>query len=400
MSSSSLPARPNLEQLKKQAKDLLKAYRASDSPALLRFRESLPRLASASDEQLADLSLSLRDAQRVIALEHGFDNWAQIKAHVTETAEPKLIEVSLDRIRARPTSQASNSHIRVVVLKAEQAGRYLPIWIGPIEAESISARLKEQKTLRPLTHDLMDLVISDLGASISGVVISDIRDETFFAKVVLQRNGTTIERDSRPSDAIALAVRCNAPIFAMEHVLDRAGIVIDPRTGLPDIDFDDLSLSMEDLGRMISEEVQALLVEAGVHALRQRRSAIEPDDLMFALIDQPQCVGVRMLVDLGADLRVIRSRLERPSIMEEADRVATPPLSEASQNVLRLAKLEASKSFDILVETEHLMLGLALSSDPQTSQIFTESGIDIELARAAVLRASKQWDVSPATSSK
>ena len=396
MSSLSLPARPNLEQLKKQAKDLLKAYRVGEPPSLQRFRDSLPRLASASDEKLADLSLSLRDAQRVIALEHGFDSWAQIKAHVVATTDSNLIEMSLDRLRARPPSQTPNSQISVVVLKANRPNRYLPIWIGPIEAESIALRLQEQKTLRPLTHDLMDLVISDLGASVTRIVVSDIRDDTFFAKIVLQRNGTTIERDSRPSDAIALAVRCNAPIFAMEHVLDRAGVDSDPRTGLPEIDFDYSSLSMEDLGRIFSDEVQTALEMAGVHALRHRHDAIEPDDLMLALIDQPQCVGVRMLVDLGTDLQAIRSRLERPHMMEDPARGAISQLSGASQNILRLAKSEAAKLFDMLVETEHLMLGLALSSDAQISQIFTECGIDVERARAAVVRESKQWDVSPA----
>ena len=398
MSSSSLPARPNLEQLKKQAKELLKAYRAGDPPSLQQFRDFLPRLASTSDEQLADLSLSLRDAQRVIALEHGFDSWAQLKAHVAATTDSNLIEMSLDRLRARPTGQTPNSHISVVVLKANRPNRYLPIWIGPIEAESIALRLQEQKTLRPLTHDLMDLVISDLGASVSRIVVSDIRDDTFFAKVVLQRNGTTIERDSRPSDAIALAVRCNAPIFAMEHVLNRAGVDFDPRTGLPEIDIDYSSLSMEDLGRKFSDELQSILEQAGVQAIRHRHDATEPGDLMLALIDQPQCVGVRMLVGLGADLQAIRSRLELPLVMEDPARDAISQLSEASQNVLRLAKSEAAKLFDMLVETEHLMLGLALSSDPQISQIFTEYGIDIERARAAVLRESKQWDVSPAGS--
>ena len=394
MPSSSLPARPNLEQLRKQAKDLLEAYRAGDPTALLRFRESLPKLAGSSDDQLEEMSLPLRDAQRVVAAEYGFDSWAQLKDHVSAGTDSNLIEVVIDRLRSRPTSRTPNSHIKVVVLRAKQLNRYLPIWIGPAEADSIAVKLEGQQISRPLTHDLMDLVIGDLGAKIAKVVVSDLREETFFAKVVLQRSGTSLERDSRPSDAIALAVRNNAPIFVTEDVLERAGIDFDARTGLPEIDFDYSSLSIEDMGRMFSDEVQAVLVQAGLQALRRRHEEAEPNDLMLALIDLPQCVGVRMLVGLGADLQAIRSRLEPPHMKEDPASDATPQMSEASQNVLRLAKSEAAKIFDMLVETEHLMLGLAMSSDAQTSQIFTECGIDIERARAAVLRESKQWDVS------
>ena len=77
-------------------------------------------------------------------------------------------------------------------------------------------------------------MISDLGATVTRVIVSELREDTFIARVVVQRNGTTIERDSRPSDAIALAVRCGAPIFAEEDVLERAGVALDPYTGEPD----------------------------------------------------------------------------------------------------------------------------------------------------------------------
>ena len=127
MPYSSLPARPNLEQLRKQAKDLLKAYRAGDPIALLRFREHLPELAGSFDDQLEELSLSLRDAQRVVAAEFGFDSWAQLKDHVSAGTDSNLIEVVIDRLRSRPTSRTPNGHIKVVVLRAKQLNRYLPI---------------------------------------------------------------------------------------------------------------------------------------------------------------------------------------------------------------------------------------------------------------------------------
>ena len=207
MPPSTLPARPNLEQLKKQAKDLLRAYRAGDPPSLLRFREFLPRLADATDEHLAELSLSLRDAQRVVAAEHGFDSWTHLKDHLNELSSSQMIEMTIDRIQMHPVSGQ-----RVLVLKEKQADTYVPIWIGPAEADSIALKLEGQEVLRPLTHDLMGSMINDLGARVERVVVTDLKDQTFFAKVVIQRNGTTIESDSRTSDAIALAVRSDAPI--------------------------------------------------------------------------------------------------------------------------------------------------------------------------------------------
>ena len=139
-----------------------------------------------------DLSLSLRDAQRVVAADYGFDSWTQLKDHLNELTSSLMIEMTIDRIQMHPVSGQ-----RVLVLKEKRADKYLPIWIGPHEADSIALRLEGQQLPRPLTHDLMESMIGDLGARVSRVVVSDIRDHTFFAQVVLQTNGATIERDSR-----------------------------------------------------------------------------------------------------------------------------------------------------------------------------------------------------------
>ena len=122
---------------------------------------------------------------------------------------------------------------RVVILKEKEAERYLPIWIGPAEADAIAVKLQEHQVPRPLTHDLLGNVIGALGAAVSSIIVCDLRDDTFFAKIVLAVDGNQIEIDSRPSDAIALAVRVKVPIFAEEIVLEKAGIIIDPETGKP-----------------------------------------------------------------------------------------------------------------------------------------------------------------------
>ena len=123
---------------------------------------------------------------------------------------------------------------RVVILKEKSSQqRYLPIWIGGAEAESIAIKLQDVPIARPLTHDLVTNIIGELGAKISAIVVSDLTDDTFFAKIVLDDDGSQVEIDSRPSDAIALAVRTKAPIYVDEGVLDRAGVPSDKETGKP-----------------------------------------------------------------------------------------------------------------------------------------------------------------------
>lgn len=112
----------------------------------------------------------------------------------------------------------------VVILREADAERYLPIWIGSWEAQSIAMRLQGVETERPLTHDLLTTMLAELGATIRHIIVSDLADETFRARIVLIHGGDDYEVDARPSDAIALAVRTSAPIFATEAVLDRAGV--------------------------------------------------------------------------------------------------------------------------------------------------------------------------------
>ncbi len=131
-----------------------------------------------------------------------------------------MIAVTIDSVRVSLMSQH-----RIVVLREEDGERYLPIWIGPFEADAITIRLQEMEVSRPLTHDLLKNVIELLGGEVIRVVINDLQNDTFYARIVLQNeSGETIEVDSRPSDAIALAVRADAPIYVEDDVMDRAGM--------------------------------------------------------------------------------------------------------------------------------------------------------------------------------
>jgi len=142
-----------------------------------------------------------------------------------------MIEMVVESIRV-----SLMNYQRVVMLKEKTTDRYLPIWIGPNEAEAIHIKLQGVSVPRPMTHDLLRSVVDVLGASIDSIVVSDLRNDTFYAKIVLNVDGGQMEVDSRPSDAIALAVRVEAPIYVEETVLEKAGIVLDKETGKPVLD--------------------------------------------------------------------------------------------------------------------------------------------------------------------
>ena len=115
----------------------------------------------------------------------------------------------------------------IVILKVEDENRYLPIWIGQPEARSILMKLQNQEFSRPLTHDLTVNLVSELGGSMERVTVTELRDSTFFATISVQIDGRTVDIDSRPSDAIALAVRAGAEIFAADDVIEEAAVVFE-----------------------------------------------------------------------------------------------------------------------------------------------------------------------------
>jgi len=126
------------------------------------------------------------------------------------------VEVELSRILINETSDQ-----QIIVLKERHGERSFPIVIGIVEIFAIDRRLKGIKPPRPMTHDLLDSVIKRVGAHIEKIVIDDLRNHTFYAKIHLNVDGHTVEVDSRPSDAIALGVASNTPIYVADHVFDK-----------------------------------------------------------------------------------------------------------------------------------------------------------------------------------
>jgi uncharacterized protein len=134
-----------------------------------------------------------------------------------------MIEVVIDSIRISLISQH-----RIVMLRDVDGDRQLPIWIGPCEAESITLELQDTQIARPLTHDLLKQIIEAMGGKVSHILINELRDQVFYARLYVDVNGKLTDIDCRPSDAIAVAVRSKVPIFIDEAVMEETGITPEP----------------------------------------------------------------------------------------------------------------------------------------------------------------------------
>jgi bifunctional DNase/RNase len=157
-----------------------------------------------------------------------------------------MIETTVDSIRVSLVTQN-----RVVILKEVNGTRHLPIWIGAYEAEAIATELQGVTPTRPLPYDLMRDMLNQLGARIDRIMISDLNNQVFFARIVLDQNGRTIEIDSRPSDAIAVAVRTGTRILVEDAIMDQVGVPMDT----DDDDVDELGANFaDDAGQPASEQ--------------------------------------------------------------------------------------------------------------------------------------------------
>ena len=145
-------------------------------------------------------------------------------------------ELEIESIRVRQETQQ-----RAVVLRVKDSNLFLPIFVGHFEVEAIRLKLMDIEVQRPMTHDLLDSIIYNLGATVDKIIVSELKEDTFYAKIIVNYDSRTFEIDARPSDAIALAVRSGASIFAEESVLEKAGVNIEEKD-LDQTTDDDISI--------------------------------------------------------------------------------------------------------------------------------------------------------------
>lgn len=160
-----------------------------------------------------------------------------------------MIEVVIDNIRVSLTSQH-----RIVVLKDMNTERYLPIWIGPSEADAITLELQDKLPERPLTHDLLKSIIQELGGRVVHVLISNLRNDIYYARIVVEVDGKQVEVDSRSSDAIALGVRVKCPIFVADEVMERAAMKPDKNIETEVLDSESLAVETDEPAQKVDDK--------------------------------------------------------------------------------------------------------------------------------------------------
>jgi uncharacterized protein len=151
--------------------------------------------------------------------------------------EMHIYGVSFDLVGKQP----------IVLLKTAEGNKFLPIWIGHPEAAAILMKLQSASTPRPMTHDLVTDMLDQLGAQVIRITVTELRENTFYAQITVQQDGSEVEIDSRPSDAIALAIRAEAPIFAADEVIEESAI-----------EFEGDEINQEDLEKEVSKFKQFL----------------------------------------------------------------------------------------------------------------------------------------------
>ena len=165
--------------------------------------------------------------------------------------EMHIYGVSFDLVGKQP----------IVLLKTVDGNKFLPIWIGHPEAAAILMKLQSQAPPRPMTHDLLSDMLEQLGATVVRITVTELRENTFFAQITVQQDGSELEIDSRPSDAIALAIRADAPIFAADEVIEESAI-----------EFEGDEVTPEDLEQEVSKFKQFL------DNVTADEFAVEPDE--------------------------------------------------------------------------------------------------------------------------
>ncbi len=151
--------------------------------------------------------------------------------------EMHIYGVSFDLVGKQP----------IVLLKTAEGNKFLPIWIGHPEAAAILMKLQSASTPRPMTHDLVTDMLDQLGAQVVRITVTELRENTFYAQITVQQDGSEVDIDSRPSDAIALAIRADAPIFAADDVIEESAI-----------EFEGDEINQEDLEKEVSKFKQFL----------------------------------------------------------------------------------------------------------------------------------------------
>lgn len=282
---------------------------------------------------------------------------------------------------------------RMVVLKEKEGPRYMPIMIGTAEADAIAAKMEGVEPARPLTHDFACAAVDALGGSVQSVVISRVQDGCFYAKVIIQAEKGQSEIDCRPSDALAVALRRDAPVFADEDVLQETGMLLDEETGTPSVSHPQRVpvVQRADEGSLgvFSEDVKDILAASEAEARHMHNDYISTGHLLIALAKK-KSTAAKIMKDAGANLgktqKSLRALLRKEGAVEGGGVGLTAALKEAVQISVDEAKRLGSEA----VLPEHILLALIRASDGVASDHLRDLGITPETVYTELVRLHKR----------
>ncbi|HUT96967.1 MAG TPA: bifunctional nuclease domain-containing protein [Dehalococcoidales bacterium] len=302
------------------------------------------------------------------------------------------IEMVIDSIRV-----SLMNYQQVVILKEKEGERHLPCWIGPAEADAIAVKMQDVYVPRPLTHDFCLAIVHAFKGTVKHVIISDLKNDTFYAKVVLESGGKQTEIDCRPSDALAVAVRVDAPIFADEKVLDIAGVFMNEEgkpTELPPEKITTIKDKTEKKPsqlEMFSESSQEVLNLAEEEAKRLSHNFVGTGHILLALVKQTHTIASAVLGNLGLDLAKAPLEIEA-SINQQSDIESTEVgLSSAVKKTIELSVMEAKRLGSRKVQPEHILIGLIRQDKGVAATLLKNQGINTEKIYIELIRLYTQF---------
>jgi len=301
------------------------------------------------------------------------------------------IEMVIDSIRV-----SLMNYQRVVILKEREGARYLPIWIGPAEADAIAVKMQGVALARPLTHDFTCVAIDALGGTVQSVVINELQDDCFYAKVVLQADRKQKDIDCRPSDALAVAIRKDAPIFADEKVLEKAAVLLDEETTKQFESPKAVSAGQKvDKGSLdiFSDTVQDTLDASEAEAKHMNCSYVCTGHLLVALVRKPSA-ATRVMENAGINLGRIQLDMQRLMKQEHHIECGGDGLTPAVKETMQISITEAKQLGSEKVLPEHVLLGLVRASDGIVANHLKNLGITPEIVYIELIRlyaGTRRW---------
>jgi bifunctional DNase/RNase len=271
---------------------------------------------------------------------------------------------------------------RVVVLKEKEGERYLSCWIGTAEADAIAVKIQGVSVPRPLTHDFICQIIDFVGGKVHSAIIDKLINDTFHAKLVVIVKDRQARIDCRPSDALAVAVRKDVPIFVDDKVLNKAGILLNEETGkLLDPSLEE-TLNGQKSGKSrfetFSEPVQSILERAEAEAKRMNCSYVCTGHLLLSLANEMN-TATEVLKNAGVSWDKIQMDIETIMKEEKDNEGGGSGLTSAVKETIQISIAEAKRLGSEKVFPEHVLLGLARTTDSIAARQLKNAGITPEI---------------------